>query len=620
MGTRQVESQVWTESQPVSGSESQDSMKALGGEFTVSNYSSSCEDGLSPSQEDTPSLSMSEFSSHSNSATVPLITAAACSPLPVCPQPNTLPPDKASGYGGKGVHKRKAHRDTRPWFVRHLSTWRQHIPSSFKKECKLVVDIAWPVVVTQFLQFTLQLTSAVFCGHLGEIYLDAIALGNLVVNTCGTSVLIGLGCACDTLFAQTFGSANKKKMGLVLQRGLLILLLSCLPCWALLINTENLLSRTGQDKHIARLAGQFAMVSIPVLPGEAIHLVLTKYLHSQSIVVPSMVIFFVVNLANFGLHAVLIFGLGLGVVGAAISVSLSHWLVCILHVIFIKLSRVYKSTWDGWKVGCFHNWWDFLKLALPGLFMVCLQWWCFEIFTVLAGLLGPEELAAHSIVYQLGAFLYMVPLGVSVSVCIRVGNCLGAGNPTAAINTAKAAMGLVVAWSIVMAALFLVIKDYCSYAFTNDRWVGEVASSLVPIMCLLQIGDAIQCVGAGVVLGCGNQRLGAAINLVSYYCLATPLASILMFKTSLRIVGAWWGLALCTTCQAIAFSLVLLKTDWQKTTIQVQIHTGVKNMCLTNHDDPGSVIFYPMIESVDPGLTITVGRGFPSGPARFLPP
>lgn len=34
----------------------------------------------------------------------------------------------------------------------------------------------------------------------------------------------------------------------------------------------------------------------------------------QSIVVPTMVIFFVVNLANFGLHAVLIFGLGLGVV------------------------------------------------------------------------------------------------------------------------------------------------------------------------------------------------------------------------------------------------------------------------------------------------------------------
>lgn len=35
-------------------------------------------------------------------------------------------------------------------------------------------------VVSQFLQFTLQLTSAVFCGHLGEVYLDAIALGNLV--------------------------------------------------------------------------------------------------------------------------------------------------------------------------------------------------------------------------------------------------------------------------------------------------------------------------------------------------------------------------------------------------------------------------------------------------------
>lgn len=51
---------------------------------------------------------------------------------------------------------------------------------------------------------------------------------------------------------QTYGGKNLKQVGTILQRGILILLLFCFPCWALFINTERLLLLIQQDPEVSR--------------------------------------------------------------------------------------------------------------------------------------------------------------------------------------------------------------------------------------------------------------------------------------------------------------------------------------------------------------------------------
>lgn len=46
-----------------------------------------------------------------------------------------------------------------------------------------------------------------------------------------------------------------KRVGVILQRSSLILLLFCLPCWALLINSQNLLLILQQEEEVARYNG-----------------------------------------------------------------------------------------------------------------------------------------------------------------------------------------------------------------------------------------------------------------------------------------------------------------------------------------------------------------------------
>lgn len=54
------------------------------------------------------------------------------------------------------------------------------------------------------------------------------------------------------LCPQTYGSPNKKHVGVILQRGALVLLLCCLPCWALFLNTEHILLLFRQDPAVSR--------------------------------------------------------------------------------------------------------------------------------------------------------------------------------------------------------------------------------------------------------------------------------------------------------------------------------------------------------------------------------
>ncbi|XP_072326330.1 multidrug and toxin extrusion protein 1-like isoform X2 [Scyliorhinus torazame] len=397
----------------------------------------------------------------------------------------------------------------------------------------------------------------------------------VVISITGTSVGIGLATACDTLISQTFGSKNLKRIGVILQRGILILSIACFPCWAIFINVKHILLACRQSPAVANLADLYVLIFIPGIPAIFLYQLQIKYLQNQGITMPQVFTGLIANIINAIINYIFIFVLKLGVQGSAAANVISQYCQTILLFGYIRWKKLYVETWAGWTADCLQEWDQFTRLAIPSLLMLCIEWWAFDIGTFLAGLLDQNQLGAQTIVFQIELVQYLIPLSYGMAATVRVGNALGASDPEQAVNSAKVALCCIVCIALVIASILLAIKNVVGYIFTNDKEIAHLVSQVIPLNAAFYLIDSIAGVSGGVLRGVGKQKLGAIGNLIGFYVIGLPIGISLMFKTKLGIIGLWTGMLICVVVQVAFFLTVIYRIDWNKATEDALVNAGV---------------------------------------------
>nr|XP_046245420.1 multidrug and toxin extrusion protein 1 [Scatophagus argus] len=452
---------------------------------------------------------------------------------------------------------------------------RMLVPVGFKKEIKELSKLAGPVIMAQFMSFAVSFVSTVFCGHLGRIELAAVSLATAVVNVTGVSVGVGLSAACDTLISQTFGSHNLLRVGVILQRAILILLLACFPCWAILINTELILLAVKQEPEVARLSQLYVKIFMPALPATFMYSLQTRYLQNQGIIWPQVITGVVVNLLNALSNYIFLHPLNLGVAGSAIANTISQFSMAGILFAYIVWKGLHKATWGGWSKECLQDWGSYIHLAIPSMVMLCVEWWTYEIGSFLAGLINEVELGAQSVVYQLANVAYMLPMGFSIAGSVKVGNALGAGDTEQAKLSAKLTMFCAVSVSVCMSVLIGGLKNHISYVFTDDEQIRERVADVIAFYAPFILLDAVSAASGGIIRGAGKQRIGAICNTLGFYGIGFPIGVPLMFVAKLGIKGLWTGLFTCVFLQSSFLIFYLIRLNWKKVTVEAQIRAGV---------------------------------------------
>ncbi|GAA6221303.1 multidrug and toxin extrusion protein 1-like, partial [Lates japonicus] len=190
--------------------------------------------------------------------------------------------------------------------------WVRHrVPLAHREELYHILRMTGPLLLSRILNYLLPFVVTMFCGRLGNEVMAGYGLASATINVTTAATGYGLGLACDTLVSQTFGGKNLLRVGVILQRGIIILLLFCLPCWGLLINAQAILLCLGQDPEVARIAQLYITAFLPAVPAMFLHHLQVSYLQNQGIILPQMYTAAMANIANVVTNYIFLYWLDL---------------------------------------------------------------------------------------------------------------------------------------------------------------------------------------------------------------------------------------------------------------------------------------------------------------------
>ncbi|GLJ11067.1 hypothetical protein SUGI_0141940 [Cryptomeria japonica] len=430
-----------------------------------------------------------------------------------------------------------------------------------KKQC----CIAGPMASVNLLQFSLQLISVMLVGHLGELALSSAAIASSFASFSGYSVMMGMGSTLETLCGQAYGAKQYHQLGIHVQRAFFALFCVSLPLAVVWAYVGSILIAFGQDPLISFEAGKYARWMIPSLFGYAALQTLVRFLQSQSIVFPMMISSAITMCFHIPMCWVLVYKSGLGNKGAALANSISYWVNVALLLLYIKISPACKRTWTSFTWEALHDIKHFFKLAIPSAFMICLQWWSFEILILLSGLLpNPKlETSVLSICLNTSSLAYMIPFGFSAAVSTRVSNELGAGRSHAARLAVYVVLFVAIAEAFMIVCLLFSIRNVWGYAYSNEKEVVDYIANMIPFLAASSFLDGLQCILSGIARGCGWQKVGAYVNLGAYYIVGIPIAFFLAFVLHMGGRGLWLGIICGLSVQVILLFLVTTCTGWE---------------------------------------------------------
>lgn len=440
-----------------------------------------------------------------------------------------------------------------------------------RSEISACLALSWPLILTNAIEMSMNLTSVAMVGRIGP---EALAAATLALALYSIFLLFGIGvsAAVAALTAREVGrnAAEGAAIRSIVQQGLWGVTVVAGVTWIVLWNSGPIFAALGQDPRLTAAALAYLhVVQWSLLPFLA-YLVLRSLFAALQRPGWTVVIGAAAVALNAGLNWLLIFGhaglpaLGLSGSGLAtllsnIFMALALGLVAVMEPRFRRL-HVFEGLWRPRLAG-FGTFW---RLGLPIGISLVLETGMFSGAAAIIGRFDAASLAAHAIALQVASLTFMIPLGIAQAAAIRVGRASGAGDHAAVVRAGWTALALGVSTMIVSATVLitqprLIIGLFVDTGTPGLAAVQEVAVVLLGIAGLFQIADGAQVVASGMLRGLEDTRAPMIISAVGYWAVGLPVGAALAFWLHMRAAGVWIGM----TAGLFSTALLLL-ARWQQ--------------------------------------------------------
>ena len=409
-----------------------------------------------------------------------------------------------------------------------------------------ILSLAWPVIVSNFLQVLAVTIDLVMVGRIGVTEVAAVGVaGNIVFFT--FTVMIGITSGTIALVARAFGAKNKREADHFLTQSLVAGILLSLPIMLIGILIPHLLvAPFSPTAEVQSLSADYTSIIFTSVPFLFVIFIANAGLRAAGDTKTPLLIGIVENVINFAINYTLIFGNfgfpALGVRGAAIGTTISYFVGAMLFLGLFIDHRV--------KVGIsrekpFANWSTIKRILRIGI-PASTEQFAFQmgilIWIIFVVGFGEDALAAHQIGLRIQSFAFMPGLGLSIASSALVGQNLGAKLPDLAERSARESTKLSIMVMGAIAAFNFVFAPWIALAFAQPGPAVDLAVLFIRLHAL-----SIPAVGAfftlsGSLRGAGDTRWPLYASLVGTYAVRLPLSWVLGYALGFGLFGVWVAL------------------------------------------------------------------------------
>ncbi|EWG51822.1 hypothetical protein FVEG_10698 [Fusarium verticillioides 7600] len=443
------------------------------------------------------------------------------------------------------------------------------IDTTWQRETKTLIQYALPLIVTFLLHYSVTVASVLTVGRLGMEELAAVNLATMTASITYYVPVQGLATCLDTLCAQAYGSGHKHLVGLQAQRMTWLLWIIMIPIAVVWWFSEPILAAAVGPGRTTQLAALYMRILIAGMPGVSAFESAKRFVQSQGLFHATTYTLLVGAPLSFLQNWLFVFKFGWGFPGAAIAMAVTHNLLPILLILYVRLFEGYEC-WKGFSRKAFTNWGPMIKLALPGMIMIEAQFSVLEILTIAAGRFGTAQLAAQGVLVTVTSMSFNIPFPLAIATSTRVANLIGADLSKAARVTAKVAIVAALIVGSINLTILSTLRRQIPAVFTEDEQVINIASNVILVCAVMQIFDALAAVSHGLLRGIGRQSIGSYANLFAYYVVALPIALGTSFGLGWDLAGLWVGLTAGLAVVSGLEAMYLYFTDWEEAVRQAE--------------------------------------------------
>ena len=418
---------------------------------------------------------------------------------------------------------------------------------------KDLLHLAWPVVLARIGIMTMGLTDVIVVGNYSSLELAwsslALAPTAIVVTTA-----VGLMMGVQVMTARFLGEGRRDEVGAVLRRGVTYSLqLGLASMLGLILIGPWALRHMGLAEGLGEGASPVLVVFALSMPGYLVSVAAQFFLEAMHRPRAGMWAMWVANGINLALNLLLVpdlLGIGLdGAVASAWATVFARTSLAVFLIVYIvrlpeareigvfrRPARDRAAEREQRKIGYGAGSSYFIEVG------------AFAAMTFIAGQLGAIETAAWTIVLNVSAIVFMVPMGLSAATAVLVGRAYGARDGRGVMRAGLVGIGVVSALTLGVALALWPTAELVASAYNRDPALLAVVAPALVLATLFFVADGIQVVSASANRAAGDVWWPTIMHFAAYSLVMMPLGW--WFAHEIGVDGLVWAVILASLVSA----------------------------------------------------------------------